>query len=97
LASFYGFRERSNADSHRSTEYKAKHVANSIRQQIDNIINERKIALQEGGDSSELDMLSFLLSNIDKQTESLTDNEIEENIPLLLYEGHDTNNYTFTT
>jgi len=75
---------------------KAKHAANAIRQQLGSIINERKIALEAGNASPEQDLLSFLLSNVDEQGESLTDNEIQDNILLLLYAGHDTSSSTLT-
>ena len=75
---------------------KAKHAANAIRQQLGSIIDERKIALEEGKASPQQDMLSFLLSNVDEHGESLTDNEIQDNTLLLLYAGHDTSSSTLT-
>eukprot|EP00253_Pinus_taeda_P004925 PITA_04925 len=75
---------------------KAKHAANAIRDQLDTVIDERKIALHEGKASPEQDLLSFLLSNIDDKGESLTNEEIKDNILLLLYAGHDTSSSTLT-
>jgi len=69
---------------------RAKHGANAIREQLEGIIHERKIALEEGRASPEQDLLSFLLSNVDEQGESLTHDEIKDNILMLLIAGHDT-------
>jgi len=74
---------------------KAKHGANAIRDLLDSIIDERKIALVDGRASPEQDLLSFLLSS-DEQGESLTEDEIKDNILLLLYAGHDTTSSTLT-
>eukprot|EP00253_Pinus_taeda_P005639 PITA_05639 len=75
---------------------KAKHVANAIHDQLDAIIYEKEIALQEGKASPKQDLLSFLLSNVDDKGESLTNDEIEDIILMLLYVGHDTNSSTLT-
>jgi cytochrome P450 family 26 subfamily A len=75
---------------------KAKRGANAIRQQLEGIIHERKIALEEGKASPEQDLLSFLLSNVDEKGESLTHDEIKDNILLLIFAGHDTSSSTLT-
>lgn len=75
---------------------KARRAANAIRQQLGSLLNERKDALAMGKASPEQDLLSFLLSNVDEQGSSLTDNEIQDNILLLLYAGHDTSSSTLT-
>lgn len=75
---------------------RAKHGANAIREQLEDIIHERKIALEERKVSPEQDLLSFLLSNVDEQGESLTHDEIKDNILMLLIAGHDTTNSGLT-
>nr|ABR16707.1 unknown [Picea sitchensis] len=75
---------------------KAKHAANAIREQLGGIIDERKIALEEGKACREQDLLSFLLCNVDEQDEFLTDDEIKDTILLLLSAGHDTSSCTLT-
>lgn len=75
---------------------KAKHAANAIREQLDGVLQERKIALEEGKASPEQDLLSFLLSNVDEQGRFLTQVEIKDNILQLLFAGHDTSSSTLT-
>eukprot|EP00253_Pinus_taeda_P035203 PITA_35203 len=75
---------------------KAKHAANAIRQQLNGILNDRRIALEVGKASPEQDLLSFLISNVDEHGEPLTDNEIKDNILDLLYAAHDTSSSTLT-
>ena len=75
---------------------RAKRGANAIREQLDGLIRERKIALEEGNASPDQDLLSFLLSSVDEQGQFLTHDEIKDNILLLIFAGHDTSSSTLT-
>jgi len=77
---------------------KAKHAANAIRKQLDDVLRKRRIALQEAKASPEQDLFSFLLSHVDErgEKESLTDEEVKDNFILLLFAGHDSTTATIT-
>ena len=59
---------------------KDTHTTNAIREQLDGVLRQRKFALEEGNASPEQDILSFLISNVDKKGESLTQVKIKDNI-----------------
>ncbi|XP_059067188.1 cytochrome P450 716B1 isoform X2 [Cryptomeria japonica] len=78
--------------------HKARVARDALREQLTQIIEERRIALRNGRASAEQDLLSFLLCNrSDDEERSLTDDEIKDNIILLLYAGHDTSSSALTS
>nr|AHF49536.1 CYP450 716-like protein [Ginkgo biloba] len=75
---------------------KAKHAASAIRRELQSIIDHRRIALAHGNASLEQDLMSYLLSNVDEEGKSLTDEEIKDNILQLFFASHDTSSATLT-
>ncbi|GLJ45193.1 hypothetical protein SUGI_0951260 [Cryptomeria japonica] len=78
--------------------HKARVARDALREQLTQIIEERRIALRNGRASAEQDLLSFFLCNRSAEEErGLTDDEIKVNIIVLLYAGHDTSSSTLTS
>lgn len=78
--------------------HKARVAADALRQQLSQIIEERRIELRNRRASAEQDLLSFLLcKKADGEERGLTDDEIKDNIILLLYAGHDTSSSVLTS
>eukprot|EP01018_Ginkgo_biloba_P037901 Gb_10755 [translate_table: standard] len=75
---------------------RAIHAAFVIRRELQRIIDHRRIALANGSASPDQDLMSCLLSNVDEDGKSLSDEEIKDNILLLLFAGHDTSSVTLT-
>ncbi|KAH9306616.1 hypothetical protein KI387_011020, partial [Taxus chinensis] len=70
---------------------KARIGSNQIRRILQRVIDERREDLASGLASSDQDLLSYLLCNVDGWENPLSDSDIKDNILQLLMAGHDTN------
>ncbi|MED6124137.1 hypothetical protein PIB30_056226 [Stylosanthes scabra] len=78
--------------------HQAMKAANEIRQEIRNIIKQRKLDLEQKRlVSPSQDILSHLLVTPDSNGRFLTEIEIMDNILLLLFAGHDTSRSTLSS
>ncbi|KAH9300642.1 hypothetical protein KI387_012225 [Taxus chinensis] len=75
---------------------KARIGSNHLRRILQSVIDKRREDMACGLASSDQDLLSYLLCNVDGRENPLTDNDIKDNIMLLLMAGHDTSVVTVT-
>ncbi|KAH9314960.1 hypothetical protein KI387_023587 [Taxus chinensis] len=83
-------------DFPRTLYRKARIGSNQIRRILQRVIDERRVDLASGLASSDQDLLSYLLYNVDGRENPLSDSDIKDNILQLLMAGHDTNDVTVT-
>ncbi|KAH9300646.1 hypothetical protein KI387_012229, partial [Taxus chinensis] len=70
---------------------KSRIGSNHIRRILQSVIDKRREDLASGLASSDQDLLSYLLCNVDGRENPLSDSDINDNIMQLLMAGHDTN------
>ncbi|KAI3414712.1 PUM-HD domain-containing protein [Psidium guajava] len=74
----------------------AKRAAGSIRKMLQEIIKQRRAALEKGAASPTQDLLSYLMVTADENGRFLTEEEIINNLLLFLVASHDTSSSATT-